>query len=63
MVRRLDLRFRDVDWMRWNDLPIGCTTPKEEVTIALVGKYVDLRDAYLGCEALGAAGSRTMPGS
>ena len=57
MVRRLDLRFRDVDWTRWNDLLDRVHHPKEEVTIALVGKYVDLHDAYLSvCEALRAGG-------
>ena len=57
VVRRLDLRFRDVDWTRWNDLLDRVHHPKEEVTIALVGKYVDLPDAYLSvCEALRAGG-------
>jgi CTP synthase len=37
VVRRLDLRFRDVDWTRWNDLLDRIHHPKEEVTIALVG--------------------------
>jgi CTP synthase len=57
VVRRLDLRFRDVDWTRWNDLLDRVHHPKEEVTVALVGKYVDLPDAYLSvCEALRAGG-------
>ena len=57
VVRRLDLRFRDVDWTRWNDLLDRVHHPKEEVTIALVGKYVDLHDAYLSvCEALRTGG-------
>jgi CTP synthase len=57
VVRRLDLRFRDVDWTRWNDLLDRVHHPKEEVTIALVGKYVDLHDAYLSvAEALRAGG-------
>ena len=47
MVRRLDLRFRDVDWTQWNDLLTRVHHPKEEVVIALVGKYIDLPDAYL----------------
>ena len=35
----------------------GCTTPREEVTVALVGKYIDLPDAYLSVsEALRAGG-------
>jgi CTP synthase len=57
VVRRLDLRFRDVDWTRWNDLLDRVHNPKEEVVIALVGKYVDLPDAYLSVvEALRAGG-------
>ncbi|CAA9323957.1 MAG: CTP synthase [uncultured Friedmanniella sp.] len=57
VVRRLDLRFRDVDWTRWNDLLDRVHHPKEEVVIALVGKYIDLPDAYLSVsEALRAGG-------
>ena len=57
VVRRLDLRFRDVDWTVWNDLLDRVHHPKEEVTIALVGKYIDLPDAYLSVsEALRAGG-------
>ncbi|MGI8459265.1 MAG: CTP synthase [Propionibacteriaceae bacterium] len=57
VVRRLDLRFRDVDWTRWNDLLDRVHNPKEEVTIGLVGKYIDLPDAYLSVvEALRAGG-------
>ena len=47
VVRRLGVSFRDVDWKRWNDLLDKVHHPKEEVTIALVGKYIDLPDAYL----------------
>ena len=42
VVRRLGLPFRDVDWTVWDDLLRRVHHPKEEVTIALVGKYVDL---------------------
>ncbi|MFP5282982.1 MAG: CTP synthase [Actinomycetes bacterium] len=57
VVRRLDLPFRDVDWTRWNDLLDRVHNPKEEVVIALVGKYIDLPDAYLSVvEALRAGG-------
>ncbi len=47
VVRRLDLPFRDVDWTVWGDLLDRVHHPRTEVTIALVGKYVDLPDAYL----------------
>jgi CTP synthase len=57
VVRRLDLPFRDVDWTTWDDLLRKVHHPKEEVTVALVGKYVDLHDAYLSvAEALKAGG-------
>ncbi|MDR1450616.1 MAG: CTP synthase [Propionibacteriaceae bacterium] len=53
VVRRLDLAFRDVAWKRWDDLLERVRHPKEEVAIGLVGKYIDLPDAYLSvCEAL-----------
>ena len=62
VIRRLDLRFRDVDWTLWNDLLDRVHNPKEEVVIALVGKYVDLPDAYLSV-CRGAAGGRVrQPG-
>jgi CTP synthase len=57
VVRRLGVHFRDVDWKRWSDLLDRVHHPKEEVTIALVGKYIDLPDAYLSVsEALRAGG-------
>ncbi|MGL5811162.1 MAG: CTP synthase [Nocardioides sp.] len=57
VVRRLDLPFRDVDWHAWDDLLRRVHHPKEEVTVALVGKYIDLPDAYLSvAEALRAGG-------
>ncbi|MGH3917496.1 MAG: CTP synthase [Pseudonocardiaceae bacterium] len=57
VVRRLGLPFRDVDWTEWGDLLDRVHTPKEVVRIALVGKYVDLPDAYLSVtEALRAGG-------
>ncbi len=57
LVRRLDLPFRDVDWTLWDDLLRRVHHPKEEVTVALVGKYIDLPDAYLSvAEALRAGG-------
>jgi CTP synthase len=57
VVRRLNLPFRDVDWSRWDDLLRRVHHPNEEVSVALVGKYVDLPDAYLSvAEALRAGG-------
>lgn len=57
VVRRLGVAFRDVNWSKWNDLLERVHNPKEEVTIGLVGKYIDLPDAYLSVsEALRAGG-------
>ena len=57
MVRRLNLPFRDVDWTIWDDLLRRVHDPQETVRIALVGKYIDLSDAYLSvAEALRAGG-------
>ena len=57
VVRRLGLSFRDVDWSRWDDLLDRVHHPKQTVTVAIVGKYVDLPDAYLSVsEAVRAAG-------
>ncbi|MDF1488030.1 CTP synthase [Tessaracoccus caeni] len=57
VVRRLNLSFRDVDWTSWNDLLQRVQYPKHQVTVALVGKYIDLPDAYLSVsEALRAGG-------
>ncbi|MGH3499054.1 MAG: CTP synthase [Nocardioidaceae bacterium] len=57
VVRRLNLPFRDVDWSQWDDLLRRVHDPAEEVTVALVGKYIDLPDAYLSVvEALRAGG-------
>jgi CTP synthase len=57
VVRRLGLPFRDVDWTVWGDLLERVHNSSEKVRIALVGKYVDLPDAYLSVtEALRAGG-------
>ncbi|MGY2874873.1 CTP synthase [Marmoricola sp. URHA0025 HA25] len=57
LVRRLNLPFHDVDWTAWDDLLQRVHHPDEELTIGLVGKYIDLPDAYLSVvEALRAGG-------
>ncbi|MCW2602343.1 MAG: hypothetical protein JWN61_478, partial [Pseudonocardiales bacterium] len=57
VVRRLGLSFKDVDWTVWGDLLDRVHNPTREITIAVVGKYVDLPDAYLSVtEALRAGG-------
>jgi CTP synthase len=57
VVRRLGLSFRDVRWSDWDDLLRRVHRPTHQVTVALVGKYIDLPDAYLSVtEALRAGG-------
>ncbi len=57
VVRKLGLPFRDVDWTIWGELLKRVHEPRESVTVALVGKYVDLPDAYLSVtEAIRAGG-------
>ncbi|WP_457101517.1 CTP synthase [Microbacterium sp. P5_E9] len=59
IVRTLGLAAKatEVDWSRWNKVLQAVHNPKHEVTIGLVGKYIDLPDAYLSVtEALKAGG-------
>lgn len=59
IIRRLglDAKAGEVDWTRWNTVLHAVHNPKHEVTIGLVGKYIDLPDAYLSVtEALKAGG-------
>jgi len=57
VVKRLQLKCTDVVWGEWEDLLNKVHNPKHEVTVALVGKYIDLPDAYLSVtEALRAGG-------
>ena len=57
VVRRLSLGGHDVQWGEWDDLLQKVHHPKHQITIGLVGKYVDLPDAYLSVsEALRAGG-------
>jgi CTP synthase len=53
----LSLSVQDVDWTAWQRVLDAVRQPKHEVTIGLVGKYIDLPDAYLSVtEALRAGG-------
>ncbi len=58
IVRALGLGgSADVDWSRWDRVLQAVHNPKHEVTIGLVGKYIDLPDAYLSVtEAIKAGG-------
>ena len=57
IINALRLEANDVDWNGWNPVLEAVHQPKHEVTIGLVGKYIDLPDAYLSVtEALRAGG-------
>ena len=57
VVRRLGLKSHDVKWGDWDELLKIVHNPKHYVKVALVGKYIDLPDAYLSVsEALRAGG-------
>lgn len=57
VVRRLGLKSLDVQWGDWDDLLKMVHNPKHHIRVALVGKYIDLPDAYLSVsEALRAGG-------
>ena len=57
IVQHLGLKFQDVDWTQWDSLLASVHYPQHELNVALVGKYIDLPDAYLSVtEALRAGG-------
>ena len=57
VVRRLNLPFKDIDWTQWDALLEKVHRPANNIKVALVGKYIDLPDAYLSVtEALRAGG-------
>ena len=57
IMDQLDLHAGEGQRDRWKDLLTAVHEPKREVTIGLVGKYIDLPDAYLSVtEALRAGG-------
>jgi CTP synthase len=57
VVKRLGLKCGEVVWGEWDDLLDRVHNPKTQVSVALVGKYITLPDAYLSVtEALRAGG-------
>ncbi|PQA81315.1 CTP synthetase [Limnohabitans sp. TS-CS-82] len=56
---KLRITAKPANLQRWDDLVHEVANPKEEVTIAMVGKYVDLSDSYKSLnEALRHAGMK-----
>lgn len=57
IIRTLGLPFKDVEWKRWDELLQVVHHPSRSLKVGLVGKYIDLPDAYLSVtEALRAGG-------
>ena len=57
VVRRLGLPSKEVNWKLWNTLLDRVHNPAVTVKVGVVGKYIDLPDAYLSVtEALRAGG-------
>ena len=57
IIQALGLEAGEVDWSNWQPVLDAVHHPKHEVNVALVGKYIDLPDAYLSVtEALRAGG-------
>lgn len=57
VVKRLALTAHDVEWGEWDALLEKVHHPKHQIKVGLVGKYIDLPDAYLSVsEALRAGG-------
>jgi len=57
VVKRLSLGGHEVIWGQWDALLEKVHYPKHHIRVGLVGKYIDLPDAYLSvCEALRAGG-------
>jgi CTP synthase len=57
IIEHFGVAAGEVDWSGWAELLEAVHEPKLEVTIGLVGKYIDLPDAYLSVtEALRAGG-------
>ncbi|WP_341952160.1 CTP synthase [Salinibacterium sp. TMP30] len=57
IINQLGLEAKSVNWDGWSEVLEAVHNPKHETTIGLVGKYIDLPDAYLSVtEALRAGG-------
>ncbi|MFT4147516.1 MAG: CTP synthase [Micrococcaceae bacterium] len=57
VLDQLGLEANDVNWTKWDKVLKAVHEPEDEVNVALIGKYIDLPDAYLSVtEALRAGG-------
>jgi len=61
VVEQLGLQVPAADLRDWHQVELGVDAPEAEVTVALVGKYVDLTESYKSLsEALIHAGIQTL---
>jgi CTP synthase len=56
IIKHLGLNAGEMNWDHWTPVLNAVHEPKHEVTIGLVGKYIDLPDAYLSVTAALTAG-------
>jgi CTP synthase len=56
IIEHFGVEANDVDWAGWGELLKAVHEPKYEVNIGLVGKYINLPDAYLSVSAAHRAG-------
>jgi len=47
VLKKLNLPEKSLDLSKWEDIVFRLNNPEGEVTIGVVGKYVDLKDAYI----------------
>ena len=60
VICKFGMDIPDADLHEWNDVVDAINNPKEDVTVAMVGKYIDLADSYKSLsEALTHAGVQT----
>jgi CTP synthase len=58
VCEKLNLPKRPIDWNNWTKISSSFATPKDEIKIAMVGKYVTLADSYVSVnQALHHAGA------
>ena len=61
VLKKLDLPVKEIDLSEWNDFLTRLANPKQTVEIGLIGKYVELQDAYKSiAEALIHAGAENQ---
>lgn len=47
VIKKLNLEEREFDLSRWQDIVKRIKQPKDNITITVVGKYLETKDAYL----------------